>query len=239
MRGAACAALLALALAGCAGAPPAGSLDLPGQLRPIAEPGKVVATELAFARLAREQGQWTAFAEYAAGNGVMFVPQPVNAKDWLKGRENPMQAATWQPREVWSSCDGSLAFSRGAWRHPDSDPGFFLTLWQRQVDGEYRWTLNDSDYLAEPLTEPEMIGTKTAKCGELPPPSAQPSGPPHLGGESNDGTLRWTAETDSDCRRTITVSLWQGKTRGMDKVRYEIAAPGEGNGTQSANCPPV
>ena len=63
----------------------------------------------AFARAAQEKGQWTAFREYAADDALMFVPQPVAAKDWLKKQANPAQAVTWQPYAVWSSCDGSLA----------------------------------------------------------------------------------------------------------------------------------
>ncbi|HSG34870.1 MAG TPA: hypothetical protein VLA37_10070, partial [Sphingomonadaceae bacterium] len=43
-------------------------------LKPVAQPGQVVATELGFAAMARDQGQWTAFAEYAADDAVMFVP---------------------------------------------------------------------------------------------------------------------------------------------------------------------
>src|SRR5690606_22688854 len=35
-----------------------------------ADPGKVVAAEIAFARTAQEKGQWTAFAEFAADDAV-------------------------------------------------------------------------------------------------------------------------------------------------------------------------
>ena len=84
-----------------------------------ANPSKVIATELAFARAAQEKGQWTAFAEYATDDAVMFVPEPVNAKDWLKRQVNPPRAVTWQPHQVWSSCDGTLAVTKGAWQRPD------------------------------------------------------------------------------------------------------------------------
>ncbi len=77
-----------------------------------ADPAKVIATELAFARAAQEKGQWTAFAEFAADDAVMFVPEQVNAKEWLKRQKNPPQAVRWQPHQVWSSCDGTLAVTR-------------------------------------------------------------------------------------------------------------------------------
>ena len=70
-------------------------------LTPRADVGKVVATELAFARAAQDEGQWTAFTEHAAEGGVMFVPEAVIARDWLRGRANPPEAVRWQPHEVW------------------------------------------------------------------------------------------------------------------------------------------
>src|SRR5690606_29429218 len=96
-----------------------------------ADPGKVVAAEIAFARTAQEKGQWTAFAEFAADDAVMFVPAPVKAKDWLKGQRDPAEAVRWQPHQVWSSCDGTLAVTRGAWQRADGSTGYFTTVWQR------------------------------------------------------------------------------------------------------------
>ncbi|MGZ3199005.1 MAG: hypothetical protein ACXWI5_04185, partial [Croceibacterium sp.] len=58
-------------------------------LRPTANPSAVIATELAYSRAAQEKGQWTAFRDYAADDAIMFDPQTVKAKDWLKGRANP------------------------------------------------------------------------------------------------------------------------------------------------------
>lgn len=84
-----------------------------------ANPGGVVAEELAFARLAQDKGQWTAFRETATKDAVMFAPQMVYVQEYLKDRANPPQAVKWQPHQVWSSCDGSLAVTRGAWQRPD------------------------------------------------------------------------------------------------------------------------
>ena len=156
-------ALLAIALAGCAAQN--GPRDVyQRMLKPTANPSTVVATELAFARAAQEDGQWTAFREYADDEGVMFVPEPVNARDWLKSRDNPAQAVAWQPHHVWSSCDGSLAVTRGAWQRADGSTGYFTTVWQRQEKGEYRWTLDQDDALETPLQEPEFVRTDIADC---------------------------------------------------------------------------
>lgn len=155
------AALLALGVSACAPGPGDYYSRL---LRPAANPSKVVAAELAFARAAQEKGQWTAFREFAAEDGVMFVPEPVTARDWLKGRENPAQSVQWQPHHVWSSCDGSLAVTRGAWQRPDGSTGYFTTVWQRRSDGEYRWKLDQWDALDLPLEAPEFVRTNIADC---------------------------------------------------------------------------
>ncbi|MEH6724031.1 MAG: hypothetical protein V7686_10965, partial [Qipengyuania sp.] len=156
-------ALLALALTACSTGPNPRD-RYARMLKPTANPSKVVAAELGFARMAQDEGQWTAFREYSADDGVMFVPEPVMARDWLRGRADPAQAVRWQPHHVWSSCDGSLAVTRGAWQRPDGSNSYFTTVWQRRRDGEYRWTLDQGDSLEIPLEAPEFVRTDVADC---------------------------------------------------------------------------
>jgi hypothetical protein len=174
VRSALAAALAASLAASCGPGPPpmqGNRFDLGGPRERFdeailrANPSKVIAAELAFARAAQDKGQWTAFAEYATDDAVMFVPEAVNAQAWLKGRANPPQAVRWQPHQVWSSCDGSLAVTKGAWQRPDGSVGYFTTVWERQENGEYKWVLDQGDVLAEPLEAPEMIDAKSANCG--------------------------------------------------------------------------
>src|SRR5690606_26907150 len=179
-----------------------------------ANPSKVIATELAFARTAQEKGQWTAFAEYATADAVMFVPEAVNAQAWLKGRANPPEAVRWQPHEVWSSCDGSLAATRGPWQRPDGSVGYFTTVWQRQRDGEYRWVMDQGDVLPEPLEAPEMIGAVTAACDSQPtPPAEMLAGPENAirSGAARDGTLRWHVVVRPDGSRSVVARYWDGE----------------------------
>jgi len=178
-----------------------------------ADPSKVIAAELAFARLAQEKGQWTAFLETSANDAVMFVPEPVNAHDWLKGRANPPQAVRWQPHQVWSSCDGSLAVTKGAWQRPDGTVGYFTTVWERQRDGDYKWVMDQGDVLAEPLSAPEMLAASVADC-------ASPPGPPPIvvsvpaatinRGASRDSTMHWSTAVTPDGSRSVTVTYWDG-----------------------------
>lgn len=212
------------------GGPAAGERQGPDRERDFrrANPSKVVAAELAFARAAQDKGQWTAFAEFATDDAVMFVPEAVVAQAWLKGRANPPQAVRWQPHKVWSSCDGSLAVTRGAWQRPDGSAGYFTTVWQRQKDGEYLWVMDQGDALAEPLEAPDMIGATSADCGTRPsqaPAIVNDATDTVRSGEAGDGTLHWDVVVRPDSSRTVNVIYWDG-AEWREALRERVAAQG-------------
>lgn len=188
-----------------------------------ADPSKVVATELAFARLAQEKGQWTAFAEYAADDAVMFVPQAVNAREWLRKQPNPPQAVRWQPHQVWSSCDGTLAVTKGTWQRPDGSFGYFTTVWRRDRKGEYRWVMDQGDTLAQPLEAPEMIGAISAHCARPTAETLPASSGDVRQGQSRDGTLSWQVAVQPDGSRTVAVRYWDGSA-WRDAIQEQVAA---------------
>ena len=159
-------ALLGVALAGLAGCAPSDSpFDAQGRyLTTLAQPGKLVATDIAFSRAARDDGQWTAYREYAADDAVMFVPDAVDAREWLAQQQNPAEPLQWQPHMVWSSCDGTLAVTQGAWQIGSSRNGKYLTVWRRQEDGGYKWVQTQADTTTQPLVAPEMVQTEVADC---------------------------------------------------------------------------
>jgi len=210
-------------------------------LQPMAQPGEVVAAELAFNRMAQEKGQWTAFAEFATAGAVLFVPEQVNAQQWLKGRENPAQSVKWQPHQVWSSCDGSLAVTKGAWQRPDGSVGYFTTVWQRQEEGDYKWVMDQGDVLAEPLAEPDMVKADIADCSGQrpggPPPMGSDGKPPRRGkfpvaqmaadglsGSSVDGSLSWQVVVAPDKGREFRVFLRSGEAM-HEALASVVAAP--------------
>lgn len=222
------AAILLLAATSALAAPPRPS-------RGLANPGGVIAAELGFAALAQEKGQWTAFRETAAKGAMMFAPQPVLVAEYLKGKADPPVAVKWQPHAVWSSCDGTFAVTRGAWQRPGST-GYFITVWQRQGDGGYKWVLDQGDALAKPLPDEDMIeGT----VGDCPGPAERIGGygggrerrererdkpaplPDPLNGASPDGTLSWTTTVDAAGNRAFTVRL---KKDGAPKEVINVSA---------------
>ncbi|MEQ1497257.1 MAG: hypothetical protein ABL914_01235 [Novosphingobium sp.] len=201
-----------------------------------ANPSAVIAAEIGFARLAQEKGQWTAFRTTATKDAVMFTPQPVYAQLFLKGKADPAKAVAWQPHQVWSSCDGTMAITRGAWQAPDGTSGYFTTVWQRQKDGKYKWTLDQGDPLPMPLDAPEMIVAKVADCpagyradraskprdfkGKLPALD-----PAHLAGRSHDGTLGWDVTVaPTGARRFVVTMTSEGKPATVQDIQTEAPA---------------
>jgi hypothetical protein len=173
-----------------------------------AQPSNIVAAELAFSRAAREQGQWTAFRLFAAPGALLHGANgPFEILPWLATQTDPAAAVQWKPRTVVMSCDGALAVSQGRFTEPDGTVGNFVTVWERQPDGAYRYVfdaggpdvpqppprkrIEDGDIV---VTEMDAIQGLVATCprggGVIP---AAP--PPLLSNArlqvSRDGTLRW------------------------------------------------
>ena len=189
---------------------------IPGRAR--ADPGAVAATDIAFARAARDTGQWTAFREYAASGAQMHEADgPIEAAAFLLARTDPPEPVRWAPTEVWSSCDGSLAVSFGRSRRPDGIVGSYVTVWQRERgrSGDYRWiydtgTPDDPQPPPPPVeiapngdtivvTELTLIRARAADCGVVEGLahdglSAVTATAQTGGGTARDGTLKWRWE---------------------------------------------
>ena len=218
----------ALALASCSGGQPGGPRNFEPKL---ANPSAVIAEEIAFNRLAQEKGQWTAFRETAAKEAVMFVPQPVNAQEWLKGRADPPKSVKWQPHKAFMSCDGKTGVTTGSWQRPNGTVGYFTTVWQwvekgARGDGEWKWVLDHGDALTAPRGHAEMIETKVASCKGKAPAAivAPPVGAAMKMGFSRDQSLNWTWVVKPDGARILNVQLWNGEVSDVviiDRVAAE------------------
>ena len=206
-----------------------------------ASPAAIVAADVALSQLAQRKGQWAALRETATEDAVLFVPQPVIARNWLKAQAASLQdpgtpANAWQSTQVWLSCDGSLAVSYGNTRMAAGGPGYYTTVWQRQKRGDYSWVMTQSDGLAAAMATPDMIGAGVATCDRsarpatpgapLPPPPAFPAGT--RGGWSEDRTLSWSVAVDATCGRTLTVSLSRGAGKPMEPVLQKSIAGSAG-----------
>jgi hypothetical protein len=193
----------------------------------FASPGKVVAAEVALRQLARRKGQWQAFREMAAEGAVLFVPQPVDARQWLKSQPEPVSAMSWQPQDVFLSCDGSLAVASGPWEKAGGGQGTFTTVWHRQKKGDYAWVMRAADDTAPPPGAADMIRSSVATCprGRRGPAVVTPPLPARYGAWSDDLTLSWAVNVAPDCSRTFTVRLSRGADKPMETVLEKRVAP--------------
>ena len=194
-------------------------------LKPVADPSAVIAAEVAFNRLAQDKGQWTAFRETAAPGAVMFVPQRVLAADWLKDRADPPTTVRWRPRAVWSSCDGTLAVTHGDWQRPGAT-GSFATVWQRQSDGRYKWTLDMSLASERPVTDADTMAATVADCDgprlAVSPDIAIVPDTDTRTVISPDGSLRWTSVTTMAGARRFALVL---RKNGQPVKVLDLASP--------------
>ena len=212
----AAAILLALMVGGCTLAPDDGgnAPSAPMLRADFAQESanQILRTEGRFAAAAQRDGQWTAFAAFAAPDARLFVPQPVNAQDWLRGRANPAVAVRWQPHRVIISCDGTLAATFGAVQHADGRNGWFTTIWQRQDDGAWKWVADNGGFVSRPIAAPDSPAIEVAECpGALGPPDFGPAND-FIGGASDDRSLLWDwleIHTNSD-RTGLRATMWIG-----------------------------
>jgi hypothetical protein len=192
-----------------------------------------VDAERTFARDAQRLGQWTAFSRHADKDAVMFTPQAVWAREFLKGRKNPPRAVEWWPALSISSCDGRTAVNRGPWR-TSKRSGEFTTVWQRQTQG-WRWVYDGGDG-AKPLrTIPGRPKLLKASCRGKAPGAPIPQPPPLTDtqarttpadsgrGQSADKTLGWDWKVEPDGARLFRTYLWNG--RRYDTVINQRVAP--------------
>ena len=233
--------LLLLLAAGAAlaqGRPEHGGGDHPRNS--YADPSAVISAEGELSRLAQDKGQWTAFAATAAADAILFRPGMVYAIEWLKAQVNPPVPVQRQPQQVWSSCDGTLMVSHGAWRQ-GLVSGSFTTIWQRQADGRYKWVLDQNQATPQPLPQVDMIAALIADCPDRPkrptdgPPHGReakpkqekarnlpPLDPLHRSGKSEDGSLRWDVTVDPTGGRTLTVNWTKD---GAERAAFEGRTP--------------
>nr|WP_246344307.1 hypothetical protein [Sphingobium fontiphilum] len=187
-------------------------------------PSAVIAAEFAFNRLAREKGQWTAFRETAAKDAVMFVPERVMARDWLKGRADPPRSVEWTPHRVYVSCDGRLAASTGGWTRPDGSVGYFTTIWRLDKKGRWEWIMDHGDALSTAREAPEFLVGKVATCCRGGGPGAAERAGDDKAAPPPDDSLVWTVQVAPDKGRHIVVRMWTGQDY-ENVIDDRVAAP--------------
>lgn len=191
--------------------------------------------EAAFARDAKRLGQWSAFRKWADNDAVMFTPQAVWARTFLKPLKDPPKAISWRALDSYVSCDGRTAVNTGPWFTQDGAlAGYFTTVWQRTSAG-WRWVYDGGGPLkgAAPTRRPEV---HRASCSGhargapiIPPPPLTPkqarTSPEDNGrGQSADNTLGWDWKVEKNGARQLRVYQWNGR-RYSQVLHNDVPAP--------------
>jgi hypothetical protein len=137
---------------------------------------KMTATEREFEAFAAKNGNKAAFIEYAAADGLLFVPDKVNAKAYWNGRGEWNGLLSWAPNYADISANGLIGYTYGNWefrpKGKDDEPqafGHFITVWQLQPDGKYRYVVDigiDHDKPAKYSTDWSTASVKSADLNE-------------------------------------------------------------------------
>jgi hypothetical protein len=194
-----------------------------------------VDAELAFARDAKTIGQWSAFRKWVDRDAVMFTPQAVWAKTFLKQLKDPPNAISWRPAHSFVSCDGRTAVNTGPWFKQDGKPGgYFTTVWQRTPAG-WRWAYDGGGPASGPAPagKPQVhrasCRTKAPGAPIIPPPPLSPkkaqTTPEDNGrGQSADKTLGWDWKVEKSGARKFRVYQWNGRSYAQ-VLTNDVPAP--------------
>ena len=105
----------------------------------------LVATENAFSRTAGEKGFRDAFIDFFADDSVLFRPDPVPGREFMRSRPKSPALLSWYPIFADVSLAGDLGYTTGPWElrakgkdDPEVAYGDFVTLWQKQADGTWK-----------------------------------------------------------------------------------------------------
>ena len=179
--------------------------------------------ERAFAAEAQRHGQWTAFRKTIDRDAVMFTPQAVWAREFLKDLKDPPKSVRWWPAHSWVSCDGRTAVNTGPWIGGNNKShGYFTTVWQRSKGGQWRWAYDGGAREDGPMPAVPQARVHRASCaGKAPgapiiPPlpltakQARTTPEDNGRGQSADQTLGWDWKVEKNGARKFRVYQWNG-----------------------------
>jgi ketosteroid isomerase-like protein len=120
-----------------------------------ADPAMAADAEKAFAADALALGDKRAFQKWAAPDGLVFAPDPVNAQQNLAKEPDDKgePSLVWWPRWAGMSRSGDLGFTTGPFSYDGQLRGTYFTVWARQPDGGLKWIF-DGSLATDPNGEP-------------------------------------------------------------------------------------
>lgn len=191
----------------------------------FAEPGDIIAAEGNFNHLSAAKGMKAAIRATSVANAQIIAPQLMRAPQFADSAAAGQAAPQWRTRQMWMSCDGSIAVTHGEWQRTPATGspaiGWFATIWQRQKGGDYKWVLVETGPSQAAPTESDMIAATVADCpvrrargaAGKDEAAAPDHGKPHVAdyrsGQSDDATLEWVTEQGEGDKHAFVLRLKQ------------------------------
>ena len=225
------------------------------------EPADIIAADIAVARALREKGSPAGWRAGAAPDALIMpadrsVAAPLRADAFARGRPNRPASLHRNPQAVWMACDGSFAVAWGAWDDSEASGtstgaasgaatgGGYVTVWQRQKKGGYKWVLDMADAGPAPQNASDMISASVADCpmrhhprlsdaaegehqGDAAPVAKGPKDgtPDYLTGSANDHTLTWTGSVSLGVPRFTLMLKRDGAMREVLRIPSTPSTP--------------
>ncbi len=109
----------------------------------------LVAAEKEFSDTAAKKGIRDSFLDFMAEDGVLFRPDPVNAREFLQSRPPAPGLLSWFPAYAEVSLAGDLGYDTGPAEYRASGKAEdkperhqFASVWKRQADGSWKVVLD-------------------------------------------------------------------------------------------------
>ncbi len=216
---------LALSLTACAqgGPRPEPVIERGGKpYQFTADPGALVAVDIAMQRSMRDDGFVKAAKNYAAKDAQILTTRRVPYAEFIAdSTQQPPRFVRSTPMRALISCDGRMGAVITIAADADGAGWGMITVWANTRDG-WRWIMQKSVKGEGPAEAPESVATKTAKCGVRPPArlSAPDIGVDKQVGLSPDQSLSFTSVDYKNGATDLAIALWDGQAMATESVLY-------------------
>jgi ketosteroid isomerase-like protein len=136
----------------------------------------MIAAEYSFVSSAAELGTRDAFLKFIADDGILLRPNPVNGKKYLEESKPGSGFLSWYPCKAFVCKAGDMGFTTGPWEWKKNKNdsaalafGNFCTVWQKQMDGKWKFVFdfgNDNDK-PKTIIEPLKVDTSNKMPNSL------------------------------------------------------------------------
>ncbi|PTX22283.1 hypothetical protein C8N40_101105 [Pontibacter mucosus] len=116
-----------------------------------------------FAATSVKKGFHQAFVEHLAGDGLVFAPSPTNGKKLHAEAPESKALLTWYPAYAdisssldWGYTTGPYAFKAAPEDTATAGAGFYLSVWKKQPDGQWKVAIDMGNSFAPNLLKEEV-----------------------------------------------------------------------------------